>query len=66
MKIEVEKESDGRWIAEIGNIPGLMCYGATQEEAILKVESLALRVIADRLEQGESVPEISEVFSVAI
>lgn len=46
--IEFDMESDGRWIAEIGELPGVMVYGATQHEAKSKVEALALRVLADR------------------
>ena len=48
--VELEQEEDGRWIAEIGNIPGAMAYGRTQDEAITRVETLALRVLADELE----------------
>jgi predicted RNase H-like HicB family nuclease len=48
MRIEIEKESDGRWIAEIPDLPGVMMYGQTRTEAIFKVEALALRVMADR------------------
>jgi len=51
--IEVERETDGRWIAEIPDLPGVMVYGETQALAIAAVEALALRVIADRLERGE-------------
>ena len=51
--IETEKEVDGRWIAEIRELPGAMKYGPTREEAIAQVEELALRVVADRIEQGE-------------
>lgn len=64
MKIEVEREQDGRWIAEVPELPGVMLYGQSREEAISKVKALALRVLADRLEQGESVPELGEVFAV--
>ena len=52
--IETELEEDGRWIAEVMEIPGAMVYGATTEEAIVKVQALALRVLAERLEYGES------------
>ncbi|MCX7048197.1 MAG: type II toxin-antitoxin system HicB family antitoxin [Candidatus Sumerlaeota bacterium] len=52
MKIEIEKEEDGRWIAEIPDLPGAMSYGATRREAVARFESLALRVIADRLDHG--------------
>ena len=48
--IEFEMESDGRWIAEIGELPGVMVYGTTQQEARSKVEALALRELADRIE----------------
>jgi len=64
MKIEIEKESDGRWVAEIPDLPGVMAYGDSRLEAVVKVETLALRVIADRLEHGETVPEMSELFAV--
>lgn len=59
MKIEIEQEEDGRWIAEIPNLSGVMAYGKSREEAIANVESLALRVIADRLEHGEDVPDLT-------
>ena len=49
-KIEFEREEDGRWIAEIADLPGVLAYGATREEAEAAVEALALRVIADRIE----------------
>ena len=48
--VELEQDEDGRWIAEIGDIPGAMAYGRTQDEAITRVETLALRVLADELE----------------
>ena len=52
--VDVEQETDGRWIAEIADLPGVMVYGATADEARAKVQALALRVVADRLEQGET------------
>jgi predicted RNase H-like HicB family nuclease len=52
MKIEIEREDDGRWIAEIPELPGVMAYGDSRNEAISKAEALALRVLADRLEHG--------------
>ncbi len=64
MKIELEKETDGRWIAEVDDLPGVLAYGKTREEAIAKVEALALRVIADRLDHGESIPELDELFAL--
>ncbi len=64
MKIEIDREEDGRWIAEVPDLPGVVVYGQTREEAISKVEALALRVIADRLDHGESIPELKELFAV--
>jgi len=52
--VEVEKETDGRWIAEVMELPGVMSYGQTADEAMLRVQALALRVIADRIEHGEA------------
>ena len=52
--IQHEQEDDGRWLAEVPELPGVMAYGVTSEDAMSKVEVLALRVIADRLEHGES------------
>ena len=65
MTIEVELESDGRFIAEVPEIPGAMVYGATQEQAIAKVEALVLRILADRLDHGDPSPQVSEVFTIA-
>jgi predicted RNase H-like HicB family nuclease len=56
MRIDIEREEDGRWMGEIVALPGVLAYGATAEEARARTEALALRVIADRLENGESVP----------
>ena len=56
LPIELEQEDDGRWIAEIGELDGVLVYGDTKEDAIRNVKTLALRVIADRLENGESLP----------
>jgi predicted RNase H-like HicB family nuclease len=52
--IEFDREDDGRWIAEIPEFPGVMAYGATQEEAQGKAIALALRVLAERIEHGEA------------
>lgn len=65
MRVEIEQEEDGRWIAEVALLPGALAYGATKEEAIAKVEALVLRAIADKLEHGEKAPEVSHVFTVA-
>jgi predicted RNase H-like HicB family nuclease len=51
--IELEREEDGRWLAGVEALPGVLAYGATEEEAVSRVEALALHVIADRLEHGE-------------
>jgi predicted RNase H-like HicB family nuclease len=64
LKIEVEREDDGRWIAEISDLPGVLAYGNTPEEAIERAKALSLRVMADRLEHGEDVPEMVGVFAV--
>lgn len=64
MNIKIEREDDGRWIAEVPELSGVMTYGDTREEAVSKVEALALRVLADRLEHGEMIPELREVFAV--
>lgn len=62
LQIEVEREEDGRWIAEVPDLPGVMAYGQTNEQAIAHVKSLALRVIADRLDNGESIPALANGF----
>lgn len=51
--VEIEQETDGRWIAEVIELPGVLAYGETPDEAKAKVQALALRVVADRLEYGE-------------
>ena len=65
MRIEIEQEDDGRWLTEIPELPGVMVYGTSREEAVARVKALALRVLADRLEHGDTMPELREVFSVA-
>ena len=60
--IEFDQETDGRWIAEIPMLPGAMSYGSSKDEASKKVEALALRILADRIENGEDVPEIAGAF----
>ncbi|MDP2839212.1 MAG: type II toxin-antitoxin system HicB family antitoxin, partial [Syntrophales bacterium] len=59
------REENGRWIAEIPELPGVMVYGDTRNQAISKAEALALRVLADRLEHEEEIPELKEVFAVS-
>lgn len=56
-KIVFDREEDGRWIAEIDSLPGVLAYGATKAEAQSKVQALALRVIADRIEVDQSAPD---------
>ena len=66
LTIEYEKEDDERWIAEVLELPGVLAYGQTQQDAMTKVQALALRVIADRLEHGEETPAVINVsFAVA-
>jgi predicted RNase H-like HicB family nuclease len=65
MSIEIEQEEDGRWIAEIPELPGVLAYGPTRKDAVAHTQALALRVIAERLENGEPVPELDNVFSEA-
>jgi predicted RNase H-like HicB family nuclease len=63
-KVETEQETDGRWIAEVPELPGVLVYGTTREEAIRKAQALSLRVLAERLEHGESLPQVQNVFSI--
>ena len=63
--IEIDREEDGRWIGEMPDLPGLFAYGDTRGEALDRVKALALRIIADRLERGERVPDLADLFSVA-
>lgn len=56
LTIETEQEADGRWIAEVPELPGVLAYGATRDEAMAKAEVLALRVFAEQLEHGERGP----------
>ncbi len=61
LTIEIERETDGRWIAEVVELSGVMAYGNTPEEAQGRVQALALRVIADRIEHGEAGPELLNI-----
>ena len=65
LHIEVEQEDDGRWIAEVSAIPGAMAYGDTRRNAIARVQALALRVLAERLERGEEPEFLSVSFRAA-
>lgn len=60
-KVELEREDDGRWLAEVVELAGVLAYGETQEAALSRVQALALRVIAERLEQGEAGPELLSI-----
>jgi predicted RNase H-like HicB family nuclease len=64
LSVEVEQEVDGRWLAEVPELPGVLAYGTMRAEAIARAQALALRVIADRLDHGEPVPELGQVFAV--
>ena len=59
--IQMGREADGRWIAEVPELSGVLVYGATSEDAVAKVKALALRVVADRLEHGEAGPDLAGV-----
>ena len=61
LKIELEREDDGRWMAEVPELPGVMTYGKDRGDALAQVQALALRVLADRLEHGEGAPDLLSV-----
>jgi predicted RNase H-like HicB family nuclease len=61
LRVEVEQEEDGRWLAEVLELPGVLAYGDTQDVAISRVQALALRVVAERLEHGEAGPELLSI-----
>jgi predicted RNase H-like HicB family nuclease len=63
--VEIEKEEDGRWIADVPELPGVMAYGNTSTEAAGKAQALALRVIAERIEHGEEGPELLNIIFMA-
>lgn len=63
-KVEIDREDDGRWIAEVPELPGVLTYGATRQEAVARAQALALRVLAERLEHGEAIPQVDAVFSI--
>ena len=60
-RVELEREDDGRWIAEVPELPGVLAYGTTSTEAQAKVQALALRVVADQLEHGEAGAELVDI-----
>ncbi|HLB35780.1 MAG TPA: type II toxin-antitoxin system HicB family antitoxin [Gemmatimonadales bacterium] len=61
LRIEIERETDGRWLAEVPDLSGVMTYGKTRDEAMAHVKALALRVLAERLEHGETAPDLLQV-----
>jgi predicted RNase H-like HicB family nuclease len=66
LAIETELEDDGRWIAEVDALEGVLVYGETRDEAVRNAKTLALRVIADRLEHGEALPlQVDSIFQAA-
>ncbi len=65
LTLEIEQEADGRWIAEVPELPGVQAYGGSRQQAIANAEALALRVLAERLENGEPIPQIPLIFAVA-
>jgi len=65
LRIDLEQKTDGRWIAEVPALPGALAYGSSREEAIAKVEALALRLLADRLDNGEDIPSLAALFAAA-
>ena len=62
--VEIEREDDGRWIGEVVDLPGVLAYGNSHDEVVAKAKALAFRVLADRLEHGEVIPELEGVFAV--
>ena len=63
MVIETEQETDGRWIAEVPDLPGVMVYSEDRDSAIARAKAMALRIIAERLENGEEVPDLEGIFA---
>ncbi len=60
-RVDLEQETDGRWVAEVVELPGALAYGQSREEALAKAKALALRVVADRLEHGETGPDLLSI-----
>jgi len=61
LAIELEREDDGRWVAEVPALSGVLAYGQSREQAVAMVQALALRVLAEQLEHGEAAPELLSV-----
>ena len=64
--VEFDREEDGRWIAEIPKLPGVMAYGLTKQEALQKVYALALRTLADGIEQGSTPHQVTRLFDYGV
>jgi predicted RNase H-like HicB family nuclease len=62
--VHLDREDDGRWIAEVPELPGVLAYGTTREDATMRAKVLSLRVLADRIEHGEPIPEADHLFTV--
>ena len=62
--VDIDRETDGRWVGEIPELPGVLAYGSSRDEAVARTKALAFRVLADRLEHGEDIPEVHGVFSI--
>ena len=65
LKVEVEREADGRWLADVVELPGVLAYGASAAEAQARAQALALRVVAERLEHGETDPDLLSISFIA-
>jgi predicted RNase H-like HicB family nuclease len=61
LSVQLDREDDGRWIAVVPELPGVLCYGGSRDEALRAAQALALRVIADRIEHGEASPDDASV-----
>ena len=64
-RLELERETDGRWLGEVPELAGVMTYGTSRDDAMARVQALALRVIAERLEHGEAAPDLQITFQAA-
>ena len=64
LTVEVEQEVDGRWLAEVPELPGVLVYGQSRQEAIDRVQAFSLRVLAERLDHGEPLPQLANVFAL--
>lgn len=65
LSVELDREDDGRWLAEVPDLPGVLAYGRSREDALARVQALALRVLAERLEHGEEALELVSVSFLA-